>query len=161
MCIRDSANPTATVTDNGDGTATASAGSTYQWINCATGVDIAGATTQTFAPIVTGSYQVVVTNATGCSDTSACVTINVSGLDDKDMTKFSVQPNPSWGMFNITSDKVMVGTLTVTDASGRIIATEALNGLTKTIDLSSAVTGVYYFTISSDSTQKVIRVVKN
>ena len=66
-----------------------------------------------------------------------------------------------WGMFNITSDKVMVGTLTVTDASGRIIATEALNGLTKTIDLSSAVTGVYYFTISSDATQKVIRVIKN
>ena len=155
------ANPTATLTDNGDGSATASAGSAYQWIDCATGLDIAGATTQTFDPVVTGSYAVVVTNASGCSDTSACLTIDLSGLDDKDITKISVQPNPSWGMFNITSDKVMIGTLTVTDASGRIIATEALNGLTKTIDLSSAVTGVYYFTISSDATRKVIRVIKN
>jgi hypothetical protein len=155
------ANPTATLTDNGDGSATASAGSAYQWIDCATGADIAGATSQTFDPTVTGSYAVVVTNASGCSDTSSCLTIDLSGLDDKDLTKISVQPNPSWGMFNITSDKVLIGTLTVTDASGRIIATEALNGLTKTIDLSSAVTGVYYFTISSDATQKVIRVVKN
>ena len=155
------ANPTGTITDNGDGTATASAGSAYQWIDCATGTDIVGATAQTFDPTVTGSYQVVVTNASGCSDTSSCLTIDVSGLDDKDNTKFSVQPNPSWGMFNITSDKVMIGTLTITDASGRIIGTEALNGLTKTIDLTSAVTGVYYFTIKTDSTQKVIRVIKN
>jgi hypothetical protein len=155
------ANPTATLTDNGDGSATASAGSAYQWIDCATGEDIVGATSQTFDPTVTGSYAVVVTNASGCSDTSSCLTIDLSGLDVKDITKISVQPNPSWGMFNITSDKVLIGTLTVTDASGRIITTEALNGLTKTIDLSSAVTGVYYFTISSDATQKVIRVVKN
>ena len=155
------ANPTATITDNGDGTATASAGSAYQWIDCATGADIVGATTQTFDPTVTGSYAVVVTNASGCSDTSSCLTIDLTGLDDKDNTKFSVQPNPSWGMFNITSDKVMIGTLTITDASGRIIGTETLNGLTKTIDLTSAVTGVYYFTIKTDSTQKVIRVIKN
>ncbi len=155
------ANPTGTITDNGDGTATASAGSAYQWIDCATGADIAGATTQTFDPTVTGSYAVVVTNASGCSDTSSCLTIDLTGLDDKDNTKFSVQPNPSWGMFNITSDKVMIGTLTITDASGRIIGTETVNGLTKTIDLTSAVTGVYYFTIKTDSTQKVIRVIKN
>ncbi|MEN9401293.1 MAG: hypothetical protein RL632_2396, partial [Bacteroidota bacterium] len=155
------ANPTATLTDNGDGTATASAGAAYQWIDCATGLDIAGATSQTFDPTVTGSYAVVVTNASGCSDTSACLTIDLSGLDDKDLSKISVSPNPSWGMFNITSDQVLIGALTVTDASGRIIATEALNGLTKTIDLSSAVTGVYYFTINTDATQKVIRVVKN
>jgi hypothetical protein len=155
------ANPTATLTDNGDGSATASAGSAYQWIDCATGADIVGATSQTFDPTVTGSYQVVVTNASGCSDTSSCLLIDLTGLDDKDNTKFSVQPNPSWGMFNITSDKVMTGTLTITDASGRMIGTEALNGLTKTIDLTSAVTGVYYFTIKTDTTQKVIRVIKN
>jgi len=155
------ANPTGTITDNGDGSATASAGSAYQWIDCATGADIVGATTQTFDPTVTGSYAVVVTNASGCSDTSSCLTIDLTGLDDKDNTKFSVQPNPSWGMFNITSDKVMIGTLTITDASGRIIGTETVNGLTKTIDLTSAVTGVYYFTIKTDSTQKVIRVIKN
>jgi hypothetical protein len=155
------ANPTATITDNGDGSASASTGAAYQWIDCATGADIAGATSQTFDPTVTGSYAVVVTNASGCSDTSSCLTIDLSGLDDKDITKISVKPNPSWGMFNLSSDQVLIGTLTITDASGRIIGTEALNGLTKTIDLTSAVTGVYYFTINTDSTQKVIRVIKN
>jgi hypothetical protein len=155
------ANPTATITDNGDGSATASSGAAYQWIDCATGDDIAGATAQTFEPTVTGSYAVVVTNVSGCSDTSSCLTIDLSGLDDKDITKISVKPNPSWGMFNLSSDQVLIGTLTITDASGRIIGTEALNGLTKTIDLTSAVTGVYYFTINTDSTQKVIRVIKN
>jgi hypothetical protein len=153
--------PVATVTNNGDGTGTASTGASYQWIDCATNTAIAGATAQTYAPTITGSYSVVVTNAGGCSDTSSCVTIDVIGLDENKETLVQVQPNPSLGVFNILLGKNANGTLVITDATGRIIATETINGSTKTIDLTSAVTGIYYFTIQTDNLEKVIRVIKN
>ena len=153
--------PVATVTNNGDGTGTASAGATYQWIDCATNAAIAGATAQTFAPTITGSYGVVVTNAGGCSDTSACVTIEVIGLDETKESLVQVQPNPSTGLFNIIFGENTIGTVIITDATGRIIGTEVVNGSTKAIDLTSAVTGIYYFTIQTDNLEKVIRVIKN
>ena len=153
--------PVATVTNNGDGTGTASAGATYQWIDCATNTAIAGATAQTFAPTITGSYGVIVTNAGGCSDTSACITIEVIGLDETKESLVQVQPNPSTGLFNILFGENTTGTVIITDATGRIIGTEVVNGSTKAIDLTSAVTGIYYFTIQTDNLEKVIRVIKN
>ena len=153
--------PNATATNNGDGTGTASAGSTYQWIDCATNTAIAGATTQTYAPVITGSYSVIVTNASGCADTSACITIEVIGLDETKESLVQVQPNPSTGLFNILFGENANGTVVITDATGRIIGTEVVNGSTKAIDLTSAVTGIYYFTIQTENLEKVIRVIKN
>ena len=153
--------PNATATNNGDGTATASAGSTYQWIDCATNTAIAGATTQTYAPVITGSYSVIVTNANGCADTSSCIAIEVSGLDETKESLVQVQPNPSTGLFNVMFGENANGTVVITDATGRIIATEVVNGSTKAIDLTAAVTGIYYFTIQTDNLEKVIKVIKN
>jgi hypothetical protein len=153
--------PNATATNNGDGTATASAGSTYQWIDCATNTAIAGATTQTYAPVLTGSYSVIVTNASGCADTSSCITIEVIGLDETKESLVQVQPNPSTGLFNILFGENANGTVVITDATGRIIGTEVVNGSNKAIDLTTAVTGIYYFTIQTDNIEKVIKVIKN
>ena len=153
--------PNATATNNGDGTGTASAGSTYQWIDCATNTAIAGATTQTYAPVITGSYSVIVTNASGCADTSSCITIEVIGLDETKESLVQVQPNPSTGLFNILFGENANGTVVITDATGRIIGTEVVNGSTKAIDLTTAVTGIYYFTIQTDNIEKVIKVIKN
>jgi hypothetical protein len=153
--------PTATATNNGDGTGTASAGSTYQWIDCANNTAITGATTQTFEPAVTGSYSVIVTNASGCADTSSCITIEVIGLDETKESLVQVQPNPSTGVFNILFGENTNATVVITDATGRIIGTEVVNGSTKAIDLTAAVTGIYYFTIQTDNLEKVIRVIKN
>jgi hypothetical protein len=155
------ANPTATITNNGDGSATASTGAAYQWIDCATGLEAPFASAQTFAPTVTGSYAVIVTNAGGCSDTSACVTIDVIGLDETKESLVLVQPNPSLGIFNILFGENTNGNVVITDATGRIIGTEGINGPSKTIDLTNAVTGIYYFTIQTENLEKVIRVIKN
>ncbi len=48
----------------------------YQWIDCATGQDIIGDTAQSFFPSISGNYAVVLYND-NCSDTSACVEINL------------------------------------------------------------------------------------
>jgi hypothetical protein len=153
--------PNATATDNGDGTGTASSGTTYQWLDCANNTAIAGANQQTFAPDVTGSYSVIVTNAAGCSDTSTCVTINVANVEELSKFTADVYPNPSSGIFNIFMNVNSGGELTITDATGRIIQNSTFEGTSTTVDLSKSVTGIYYITLKVDSNETVIRVIKN
>ena len=72
--------PTATITANGPTTfcqggtvtLTASAGSSYLWSN--------GATTSSITVNASGCYSVTVTNANGCSATSACTQVTVNAL---------------------------------------------------------------------------------
>jgi hypothetical protein len=153
--------PNATATDNGDGTGSASAGASYQWIDCATNSPISGATQQTYAPDTTGQYSVVVTSADGCSDTSSCITIEVAKLNELSSFIADVYPNPSSGVFNLFMNINSGGNLTITDATGRIIQKNAFAGNSTVIDLSNNVTGIYYITLETDSNEKVIRVIKN
>lgn len=57
-------------------TMSANPGDSYQWQK--DGIDIDGATSQTYVATVTGNYSVTVTNAGGCSGTSSPVTVTVS-----------------------------------------------------------------------------------
>ncbi len=54
------------------------AGYTFQWKK--NGVNIAGATTNTYTAAASGSYTVLVTNATGCSTTSAATVVTIGAL---------------------------------------------------------------------------------
>ncbi len=47
---------------------------TYQWWDCTSGIPISGATNQSFIPIFTGNYAVIVTDSS-CSDTSTCLSV--------------------------------------------------------------------------------------
>jgi hypothetical protein len=80
-------NPTASVTPSPatqicagtTATLTATGGTAYQWRNAAG--NIAGQTNSTFTTGTGGAYRVVaITAATGCSDTSAAVTVTVNPL---------------------------------------------------------------------------------
>jgi hypothetical protein len=151
--------PTATATGNG-AVLTSSTGSTYQWIDCATNSPIQGATSQTFTATENGSYAVIVTNSSGCSDTSNCVAVQTIGTNELSKFDINVNPNPSTGVFNIDFVSPMETRLTVLDASGRIIYTMDMSNDT-VLDLTSVVTGIYYLQLNSNEFKKVIRVVKN
>ena len=151
--------PTATATGNG-AVLTSSTGSTYQWIDCATNSPIQGATSQTFTATENGSYAVIVTNSSGCSDTSNCVAVQTIGTNELSKFDINVNPNPSTGVFNIDFVSPMETHLTVLDASGRIIYTMNMSNDT-VLDLTSVVTGIYYLQLNSNEFKKVIRVVKN
>ena len=77
--------PAATITagsatnfcNGGSVVLTANGTGTYQWYN--NGVAL-GVTSQTYTASVSGSYTVVVTNANGCSATSAATTVTVTAI---------------------------------------------------------------------------------
>ncbi|NNF34631.1 MAG: T9SS type A sorting domain-containing protein, partial [Saprospiraceae bacterium] len=83
---------------------------TYQWINCTTGEDITGQTSEIFTPEQTGSYAVRITTATGCIKTSDCIEVVVSSIEQQILSsKIEVYPNPTNGQFllkNSTGKKI-------------------------------------------------------
>lgn len=151
--------PTPTITNNNNGTITSSAGTTYQWINCTTNTPIAGATAQTFAPTVNGSYAVIVSNALGCSDTSACMTINDLSVGDIKDFALQVHPNPTTGVVTVVYNSDEKATVVVMDASGKQLRTQEIVSQ-ELIDLGAYDRGVYFLRISTGNNSELIRIVK-
>jgi hypothetical protein len=151
--------PVVTATDNGDATITASAGSSYQWINCTTNTPIAGAISQTFAATANGTYAVIVTNSGGCSDTSDCVVIDNVGLEEFESASVQVSPNPTENFVTI-SMTFNQAKLVMTDAQGKTVYTgEITNG--EQVNLASYEDGVYFLSIETENGKVLKRIVKN
>ncbi len=77
-------------------------GVTYQWLDCHDGYSvIPGETNATYTATANGEYAVAIT-INGCTDTSACYTVNTIGLgfDNHDIT-VKYYPNPTTGQVTI------------------------------------------------------------
>ena len=70
----------------------------------------------------------------------------------------SVYPNPSTGIVNVSNDLNVSNTITVTDLTGKVVASKVASSAT-TIDLSNAGTGIYLVEVSNANGKKVERVV--
>ena len=134
-------------------------GVTYQWIDCSDSTAIAGETAQSFTASVTGMYAVIIDNGS-CSDTSACVNVSIGGIDDLIDLGMKVAPNPSNGMFEVTFDNMVSGTVTIVDAKGKLIETRDVNSNTLTIDLRSNQSGLYFMNIVTEDGVARERIVK-
>ncbi|MCB0790397.1 MAG: T9SS type A sorting domain-containing protein [Flavobacteriales bacterium] len=89
----------------------------YQWIDCGTGLPIAGETGQSFTPGTDGSYAVELDNGT-CTALSACVL--VTGMREHVRYAIAIRPNPSDGTFTINLPPELAGVeLRITDVTGQ------------------------------------------
>jgi hypothetical protein len=150
--------PVATATDNGDATITAGTAATYQWIDCATGTAIAGATSQTLTVTVNGTYAVIASNGS-CSDTSDCVTIDYMKVSELSLYAISIYPNPTRDNVTVTMTSASAS-IEIIDAQGKLLkATQVVNG--DKIDLSTYETGMYIFRVKTENGTSIFRVSKN
>ncbi|WP_169312041.1 T9SS type A sorting domain-containing protein [Fluviicola taffensis] len=154
-------NPTATATDNGNATITASAGTTYQWINCTTNTPISGATAQTFMATANGTYAVIVTNATNCSDTSDCVVIDNVGLDEKN-TSFGVTltPNPTQNNVQVTFTGANEASIVIYDVKGKMVLSVDHAQTGEVLSVEAFERGVYLVNITTSFGKHTERLVK-
>jgi len=124
-------------------------GATYQWIDCNNGNNsISGETGQNFTASTNGSYAVIISVA-ACSDTSACNSINVFGIDEYGSYQLSIYPNPSNGTFTI--DAMVEGVYNIVDGSGKIIRsllTSETNGYT--VQVSGLNAGIYFIEVNTE-----------
>jgi len=136
-------------------------GAAYQWLDCAGMTPIVGAIGQSYTGTTNGNYAVIVTN-NGCSDTSLCHAVIVTGIIENDFgTDLIVYPNPTDGNFSIDlgalSNTLMV---TMTDLRGRVIQTLNYRD-TRLIKMTiEEPKGVYLLLIESGNKKAIIRLVK-
>jgi len=83
---------------NGNTLTSTTGNAVYQWLDCNNGLQpVTGATSIAFSPQVNGSYAVSISKG-GCSDTSGCHTIVLSGYGGIDNPQLQLFPNPTTGL---------------------------------------------------------------
>ncbi len=75
--------------------------------------------------------------------------------------KFKVYPNPATSIVTIANPDVDSAKLSVTDLSGKVVMTKALNGIENTVDIATLAAGVYFFEISANNNKEVVKILKN
>ena len=140
-------------------------GATYQWIDCGNGnMAIAGETNQSYTPTLTGDYAVIVTSG-ACSDTSACVTIDFSALDELVIGDVEIFPNPSDGQLTVSLTNLVASDirLELTDAAGRVILssdhTNVGESMVIPVVIENAQDGLYFIKVSSDEGELTERII--
>lgn len=150
--------PANTVSEANNVITATETGANYQWIDCNNNnANIAGETSQSYAPTANGSYAVII-DLGGCEDTSACTVISTIGLDENNLSDIQLFPNPVVDNIYIKGMEGQAFDYEITDAQGKLIMSiEGSND--DQIDVSHLAKGVYMLKLN-DGNSGVYRFVK-
>ena len=135
------------------------AGATYQWIDCTTGSDVVGATSQIFTATADGSYKCEVTFGS-CVEETACVDLLFADLNELASDLISVYPNPTNGIFSVDLSNVEATNIRVFNALGQEVYTAKCAGNAVTVDLKDNALGVYTVKVETNNGTVTQRIVK-
>lgn len=117
---------------------------TYAW----TGPNGFTASTEDISGLEDGTYSVTITDDNGCTTTINNIVVmpGTNSIDEVEESLFVVYPNPTNGIVNIVMKNPTVNDIAirVTDFTGRMVYNSDLEGLSFSIDLSSAADGTYF-----------------
>ena len=128
---------------------------TYEWLW--NGSPIAGANTSIHIATKNGSYNVVVSDANGCVDTSASYVINniVSEVNTVINTdKISIYPNPATSVINIDAPQLV--NVKILSPDGKVIIAQ---NNTKQVNVASLANGLYFIELY-DTNQILLKTAK-
>jgi hypothetical protein len=134
----------------------------HQWVRCDSGyAPIAGATGSFYIATLPGDYAVIVTRG-ACSDTSDCININPTSINENSMNDFfEVYPNPATSVLNINNiENRNITSLIVLDVSGKTVLSKA-NVISKSLNIESLEKGVYFLNIETKDGIATLKFVKN
>ena len=141
----------------------------YQWY--LNGILIAGANGQYYIPTQNGDYTVVVTDANGCTNTSAIFTFNTLGVHEVSSTYMvTVTPNPVNDFFNLDFNSEKGSTISVSlisSTGAKIILSDkqkmfsGTNHLIFDLKPLSLASGIYFVKIDSDVSVVYKKMIKN
>jgi len=146
-------NPFAPVITQNGNVLTSSAALTYQWqLN---GIDIPGATDQSYTIVESGLYTVIITNQNGCTAQSSFDAMLV-GIEELTTTMINLFPNPSNGNFALQVSNAPFDRLDIeiTNALGVNVFSSSENISSsqwkKDIHLTQVVTGIYFLHLQTN-----------
>ncbi len=143
---------------------TANSADSYAWIDCDNNLIIPGAESQTYTPVQSGNYAVII-GQNGCSDTSDCVAVTVPGslVSTWGMNNsLLLYPNPTAGMITIETGKALQdATIRLVNLVGQTLAIYThLQGTLCTLDMVKYPAGVYFAVVTENGRTTSIKVGK-
>ncbi len=140
---------------NGSATANTTGGTppyTWQWSNGVTGI-----LNNNLTP---GDYNVVVTDANGCTSTAVASVDDLTSTFDPDVVlNWSVTPNPSNGLFQFNMELAQSEEISikVVNVLGQVVKQTHYNAsqLSETLDLQQFAQGAYFLEIRIDNSRVV------
>ncbi|OYQ47452.1 hypothetical protein CHU92_01010 [Flavobacterium cyanobacteriorum] len=106
-------------------------------------------------PVTAGTYNITFNRLTAAYSFEAVV----NNTRDFEATGIMVYPNPAQNSWNFTF--TAAERITLADISGKIILDKAVTGTSASIDASGLSSGLYFATVYSGNSLKVIKLVKN
>ena len=148
--------PDTSVTWSGSSATANNTNATYQWINCTTGLPVAGETNQTFANY--NGYFAVEVSENGCIDTSGCFLFSTVSIQDQANIIFNVYPNPATNKLFVDFQSPLRAEIVLYDPTGRVVLSSAISGTSWHADLPDLSSGIYILKISKNSVlgQKIV-----
>ena len=137
--------------------------SAHQWVQCDNNYAIiSGETQATYTVTANGDYACIITNG-NCVDTSRCVTVIVTGLDNSyEANNLSVWPVPASNMIAISGLNGFNHNIEVFDETGRMVKQVTLikSKEVNVIDVAALENGIYYMrAVDGLGSQKVAKFV--
>ncbi|MCW3125618.1 MAG: hypothetical protein JWO03_1276 [Bacteroidetes bacterium] len=155
--ITTATNPVALILPNGlTLTAGSGTGYTYQWYRNDT--LLTSETGQSITVTVNGSYTVLVTNTHGCHAVSTATSITTVGIRDLSTSHVvTLYPNPSEGLFTLSTSGRTGDSYEIHDAIGSIVQQHTIAGDRTPVDISVQPSGVYTLTVKHGATSETVR----
>ena len=133
----------------------------YQWLNCNNDYSIIiGETNQTFTPTETGNYAVAI-SLNGCIDTSECIPVNLSEINDFKNTFVSVYPNPVSEILEIKGLKKLTELENIEIISSKGNVLKKLEEKKEIINIKNLPPGLYFLKINLKTEARTIKFIKN
>ena len=138
-------------------------GNSYMWF--LDGIQISGATSQTYVPMEDGTYEVMTTNIHGCSFTSDQFEYLMAGIGENVFSTVVAFPNPACDVLNISASieplKGDVKIRLINSAGQEVLKTTEVvdQKLECTIHLPELEKGIYFLEIGNEefgTTKKIV-----
>jgi hypothetical protein len=137
-------------------------GNSYIWF--LDGIQITGATSQSHIPVQDGNYEVMTTNANGCSFSSEVFVFQAIGVGENKFSAIQVFPNPVSDYIIIEGDLDFTGDLSVVllNINGEVIIDTIVtvdNSMSHKMQLPALSKGVYFLELGNGAhgvTKKIV-----
>jgi hypothetical protein len=132
---------------------------TYVWVDCDNNYTALSPaeTGQSFTTTTTGNYAVILTNGT-CVDTSACITLTTTGINDvNNEIEASIYPNPTTDIVNVKVTQLGAYSLTVMDVAGKVVMSKTITDELSQLDFNGYDSGVYFITLYNENQKSTFK----
>jgi hypothetical protein len=132
----------------------------YQWVRCPGIAPITGANQSTYTAMASGGYAVIITNANGCEDTSACEQVTGVNIDNIVAPFFNVAPNPFTDNITIHSVLETEMTVEVYNTLGALIMYRQVSAAEHVLSLGNQSSGIYLLRVTANNKSYQTKLIK-